>query len=128
MEVKEKILLVQLLLLDIRGNWGWENFGVGRFGRVNKAKELCKEISDELNDDRYLVLADSCDNYIKESLDGDNDGRYFRQEFPYGYECMYDLHGLEITYMDKSDEFKSVVETFITYPDSCFDDLYEMMY
>ncbi len=121
MNVKEKILLVQLLLEDIRGNWGCGWIGKDALERATKARDLCEEIASELNDDNYLTLADSCNGYIRYYYE-DGDGRWFRAKFPYGYENMDVLHGLESTYMDKSDEFKSVAEEYLTYPDNRFDD------
>lgn len=123
MDVKEKILLVELLLRDIRGNWGY--WGVGRDAeeRALKAKELCEEIAKETCDDRYNKLAASCDKYIECSKDcGDWDGRWFRSEFPEGYENMSELHGLSYTFKDKSNEFQSVVKEYLTYPEHAFED------
>lgn len=120
MNVTEKILLVQLLLEDIRGNWGWENNG-DFCSRAIKAKDLCEELASDLNDDRYLTLANSCDTYIANYFD-DGDGRYFRDVFPYGYEHMDFLHGLAPTFLDKSEEFKLIAKEYLTYPESRFDD------
>lgn len=122
MDVREKILLVQLLLEDIRGNWGWGWTGRNALDRATKAESLCVEIAKELNDDNYLTLADSCNGYIATYYDGDGDGRWFRDNFPNGYENMDVLHGLKPTYKDKSDEFKSVAEEYLTYPDNRFED------
>ena len=122
MTTKEKILLVQLLLQDIRGNWGWEKRG--RIGsRAEVAKDLCKEIKDETNDISYKTLAASCKEYIDSSkAQGDWDGRWFREPFPNGYENMDELHGLKHTYMDKSDGFKILAEAYLTYPEYRFED------
>lgn len=120
MNVKEKILLIQLLLEDIRGNWGWENTG-GVCSRAIKAEELCEELAYELKDNRYFTLANSCSGYIAHYYD-DGDGRWFREQFPHGYENMDNLHGLNPTYMDKSDEFKEVAEEYLTHPEYRFDD------
>lgn len=120
MNIKEKILLVQLLLEDIRGNWGWERVD-GICSRAIKARDLCEEIARELNDGNYLTLVDSCNRYIRDYFE-DGDGRWFRQPFPSGYENMDDLHGLSPTFMDKSDEFKSIAEEYLTYPHYKFDD------
>lgn len=120
MNVKEKILLIQLLLKDIRGNWGWENDN-GICSRAIKARDLCKELASGLEDERFETLAGCCDDYIATYF-VDGDGRYFRDVFPYGYENMDVLHGLESTYMDKSNEFKSVAEEYLTYPENRFDD------
>lgn len=120
MNAKEKILLVQLLLEDVRGNWGWEKDG-GICSRAVEARDLCGELARELADKRFSILADCCNEYISDYFD-DGDGRYFRDVFPYGYEDMDSLHGLEHTYMDKSDEFKLIAEEYITYPNFRFDD------
>lgn len=120
MNVNEKILLVQLLLEDIRCNWGWENTS-GVCSRAIKAEELCEELAYELNDDRYFTLANCCNDYIATYYD-DGDGRYFRDVFPYGYENMGSLHGLAPTFLDKSKEFKLIAEEYLTYPDIRFDD------
>lgn len=121
MNVKEKILLVQLLLEDIRGNWGWENTRKKFCSRAIKARDLCNEIASELGDDKYVTLAKRCDGYIATYFE-DGDGRYFREPFPYGYMNMDDLHGLRSTYMDKSGQFKLVAEKYLTYPEHRFDD------
>ena len=118
MNVKEKILLVQLLLEDIRGNWG---FYVEH--RALEAKSLCEEIASELNDNNYMELANSCDSYIQSSYEcGNWDGRYFRSSFPKGYINMDSLHKLSHTYADKSDEFKDIAREYLTYPEYAFDD------
>ena len=121
MNVKEKILLVELLLRDVRGNWGWEN-NKGFCSRVEKARELCDEIADELKDDNYTILSGTCSQYISYAEDGDCDGRFFRAEFPEGYENMGELHGLNFNYMEKSNDFKSVAKAYLTYPEYAFDD------
>ena len=128
MTIKEKILLVQLLLQDIRGNWGWERNGKPFLSRAIKAIDLCEEIANELNDNDYLTLADSCNEYIEYCYEGEGDGRWFREPFPMGYEGMDELHGLAFTYKDKSDEFKSIAEAYLTYPENRFDDWEDRFY
>lgn len=123
MDVKEKILLVQLLLEDIRGNWGFGWYGADAEHRALKAKSLCQEIASELNDNSYMTLAETCDKYIEDSYKyGDWDGRFFRESFPNGYENMEYLHGLTETYKDKSEDFQSVAKEYLTYPENRFDD------
>ena len=115
--------MVQLLLEDIRGNWGYAWGGADAEHRALKAKQLCEEISAELNDNNYAVLTSTCDEYIKGSIEyGDWDGRFFREPFPRGYENMAALHGLESTYKDKSGEFRFVADSYLTYPENRFDD------
>ena len=118
MNTKEKILLIQLLLEDIRGNWG-DN----PEKRALKAKSLCEEAANETKNDEFALLADFCDTYIKTSKNwGDWDGRFFRQPFPMGYEKMDKLHNLKPTYNNKSNDFKSVAKEYITYPEFRFTD------
>lgn len=102
---KEKIYLLQLLLEDIRGNWGWEIHP-----RIPFARQLAKE----LNLQAHVKRIDDYDF---------SDGRHFRTYYHNGgYEGMDDMHGLHPTIRDKSDEFKKLVEDYITFPDSKFDD------
>ena len=117
MNVREKILLVQLLLEDIRGNWGHGAYGRNAEDRALKAKSLCEEIASETNNEDYSFLADFCKIYIDSSKDwGDWDGRFFREPFPRGYTNMEKLHGLKETYKDKSKNFQSVAKEYLTYP------------
>ena len=124
MKVKEKILLVELLLRDIRGNWGWENDGK-ICSRAIKSLDLCDEIANELNDSDFSELASSCNQYIRDYFEY-SDGRFFRDEFPYGYIDMDSLHGLEPTFLDKSDDFKRAAEEYLTYPEFHFTDWEEV--
>ena len=128
MDVKEKILLVQLLLEDIRSNWGFAFYcGKDALHRALKAKSLCEEIAIELNDDNYIKLANSCDGYIENYYKwGDCDGRYCRETCPEGYINMDSLHNLSHTYRDKSDEFKDIAIEHLTYPEHRFDDCEEV--
>ena len=121
MNVREKILLVELLLRDIRSNWGWENTRGEFCSRAVKARDLCDYIAEELGDDDYHILGTQCDSYIA-SYFCDGDGRYFREKFPYGYENMEYLHGLENTFLDKSKEFRALAEQYLTYPEFRFSD------
>lgn len=122
MNTKEKILLVQLLLEDIRNNCLC-NYGSNPEDRALKAKSLCEEIAREINNDEYLILADNCDVYISSSKRwGDWDGRFFRQQFPMGYERMDKLHNLKPTYKNKSNDFKSVIKEYIASPELLFND------
>lgn len=118
MNTKEKMLMVELLLTDIRCNWSNNTED-----RALKAKSLCEEIAKEINNDDFILLADFCDTYINSSKRwGDWDGRFFRQPFPMGYENMDKLHNLKPTYKNKSENFKSVSEEYITSPEIIFDD------
>ena len=110
MSREEKLLLLQLILEDVRGNWGW-NLG----SRIDSALELAIVLD-------LKPHISSIKEYLVNCADGDNDGRFFRMNYKYGgYENMEELHGLEPTIMDKSDEFKSEVYVLI-YPENRFDD------
>ena len=119
MNTNEKILLVQMLLEDI----GY-NYDGNTKNRALKAKSLCEEIAIETNGNvNYDILADFCDTYIKTGKKfGDWDGRFFRQAFPMGYNGMDKLHKLKHTYQNKSEDFKSVANEYITSPEAIFDD------
>lgn len=118
MNTREKILLTQLLLEDIRDNWSYK-----AEDRALKVKSLCEEVANETGNNEYLILADYCDVYINSSKRwGDWDGRFFRQPFPMGYERMDKLHGLKHTYNNKSKDFQSTVKEYITSPEFIFND------
>lgn len=123
MNVKEKILLVQLLLEDIRCDWGHGYIGRNAEDRALKVKSLCEEIANENGNDEFTILADFCDTYINTSKKwGDWDGRFFRQPFPMGYEKMDKMHGLKPTIKNKSKDFQTIAEEYMTEPDSRFND------
>ena len=118
MNTKEKILLIQILLEDIRGNWG-DN----PEKRALKAKVLCEEVANEIKNDEFTLLADFCDTYIKTSKRwSDWDGRFFRQPFPMGYERMDKFHNLKHSYKNRSKDFKSLAKEYITSPEIIFSD------
>lgn len=107
----EKILLLQLILIDIRGNWADH-----LEERTEKALELAKELN-------LKAHIESIEEYIEECGFGDNDGRFFRMSYEEGgYENMEILHGLRCdTVMKKSDAFKEAIG-ILTYPDYRFTD------
>ena len=118
MNTKEKIFLVQLLLQDIRNN---DNYDCEK--RAFKTKTLCKELAYETRNEDYEILADFCDTYIKIGKQHDDwDGRMFRQPFPMGCDKMHKLHGLNRTIGNKSHEFQSLAEEYITHPEDIFID------
>ena len=114
MNSKEKILALQLILEDIRGNWGWN-----LQERVDVALELATELSKEYP--IYEQMIDTINEYKVDCSNGDNDGKFFREKFPYGYEGMNREHNLKRTYVDKSNEFKSLISC-LTYPEQLFSD------
>ena len=116
MNNNEKILALQLILEDIRGNWGW-----GLEDRVYEALQLSEELEKEYEEFKKMT---ETINEFKEDMESNYeyiDGRFFRDSFPYGYEEMYKLHGMKHTYKDKSDEFKKIVDC-LTYPEYSFID------
>lgn len=115
MSNEEKILLIKLILEDIRGNWGWENGN-----RTGKAYELSRELYKNTNDEKWDKLSD----YIASYINGE-DGRYFRGDFPNGYIGMESLYSITETYKDKSNEFKTKVKEYLTYPEYRFEDFRE---
>lgn len=111
MNREEKILLLQLILEDIRGNWGWE-----LWERVSKAKELAEELELEKHIEHINEFRDIY-NYC-----GTRDGRHFRTDCENGgYIGMDRLYNLNKTIKDKSDKFKLEV-SILTYPEYRFDD------
>lgn len=113
MSDKEKVLLLQLILEDIRGNWGW-----GLNIRVDKALEL----ANELEFDAHIK---SISQYKELVLDGEDDGRFFMCDYTEGgMRGMDVLHNLKYTIMDKSYDFKFGVN-ILTYPEYAFDDWLE---
>ena len=104
MNNNEKCLLLQLILEDLRGNWA---DSVSK--RQTKAISLAKELG-------YEELAKRIEYW------DETDGRYFRDEYPYGYIDMEKLHGLSKTFKDKSEEFKKEALLYLTYPEYRFED------
>lgn len=110
MSDNEKLLLLQLILEDIRGNWGW-----GLEDRVDEALDIAEELELE-------VFIKSINEYKENCADGDSDGRHFRTGHEDGgYMDMETLHGLSKTIIDKSDEFK-ICMRILTYPEYGFTD------
>lgn len=121
MNTKEKILLVQLLLEDIRIDWSHN-----AESRALKAKSLCEELANATNNEEYMTLADFCETYVKSSKRwGDWDGRFFRQSFPMGYEKMDKLHGMSHTIKNRSDDFRDVTKDYLISPELVFKDWVE---
>jgi len=105
MNENEKILLLELILRDIRGNWGWENTP-----RIPMARRLAIELGFE----NHIELINDYDH---------DDGRHFRTNMTNGgYIGLEEVHGLTKTIRDKSDEFKLEAVKYLTYPETAFDD------
>lgn len=111
MTKKEKILLLDLILQDIRGNWGWD-----LEDRVDMALRLATDLN-------FTQFVDSILEYdYRWQNHDDNDGRFFLMHYSNGgYMNMVDLHGLDYTINDKSKEFQEKANV-LTYPNSLFND------
>lgn len=113
MNEKEKLLLLQLILEDIRGNWAFD---------LERRYEMALDLSKELKLENFI---NSITEYIENCDNGDNDGRFFRMSYKEGgYINLEELHGLENTILDKSDDFKAMVYV-LTYPENRFKDWYK---
>lgn len=118
MDIKEKLLALQVILEDIRGNWGYD-----LEERVDKAEELVGSImKNEKYSEDMEYMKESINSFRDDMKHGYEDGRSFRCEYPCGYENMDVVHGLSKTYQDKSDEFKEYVSC-LTYPENRFEDV-----
>lgn len=115
MNDSEKLLLVELLLRDIRGNWGWENEP-----RDLKAQSLLEKLENK-NKDTEILLSEI--KAYSEMPFSSRDGRYFRETYPYGYLDMDEVHGMNYTFKDKSQDFKQACIKYLTYPYYLFKDV-----
>ena len=112
----ETIRLIEVLLRDLRGSWRCYNTR-----RARLADYLCRS----LNEDNFDILANRCRTFYCIDDTDSCDGRYFRAEFPYGYEEMEKLYDEDFSrdaLEDKSDEFKAYVKEYVVHPASHFDD------
>jgi hypothetical protein len=113
MTKEEKGLLLQLILEDLRGNWG-DDPG----HRATEAKVIATELG-------LAKTRERIDQYFEGASEfGDWDGRHFRCDFiKYGgYYGMETIHNLPKTIKDKSDEFKTAALNILTYPEYRFED------
>lgn len=114
MSDSEKQFLVDCLLRDIRSNWSRDNVL-----RAQVAMHICKNLGGE-----FLTLYESCAQYISYVEQGeDPDGRFFRDDFPYGYYNMEGVHGYNYTYNDKSAAFKKLTYRFMLCRSFVFEDV-----
>jgi hypothetical protein len=110
MEQDEKILLLQLILEDIRGNWAFE-----MADRRAEALMLSRDLRDAgVKDMGKLSL------HIEDYVTGE-DGRYFRMDYPNGYRGMEKLHGLTRIAEERSKEFLIQVLRVLTCPEDALD-------
>lgn len=117
MSINEKLLAIELILRDIRSTWRIEDKLIERTSKAYKlSNEIIndKECTDYLKYDMYIMI--NCINEFIDDIEIGCDGRYFREEFPYGYEEMGKIHGLDYIYNDKSEEFKNIIDSLLIYP------------
>ncbi len=105
----EMIYAVYCLLYDIRLNWS---------EKVKERIELAIKICHKLGGD-FEVLAQECENFGEFGYD-EIDGRFFRDDFPYGYYGTEKLHNCSNDINDRSIEFNMFVDEYITCPDCIF--------
>jgi hypothetical protein len=112
MDRKEKILLLELILCDIRGYWG-----SGLYERVQCAYKIAKEVE-------LQPQINTIEEFIRICEKGEGvDGRHFRGTNEQGgCEEMWKLHNLPYTISDKSLEFKELAQTILYYPEYRFED------
>ena len=106
----EMIYAVHCLLYDIRLNWS---------EKVKERVELAIKICRKLGGD-FEVLAQECENFGEFGYD-EIDGRFFRDDFPYGYYGIEKLHNCSNDINDRSIEFNMFVDEYITCPDYIFE-------
>lgn len=102
MDVNEKILLIQCILMDIRCDW--------RSNLKNRTSLALNTINEVIEVKGMKELKFRVEEFI-EAIDKrlEVDGRVFRNEYPLGYENMDKIHNLSRTYSDKSEEFKKEI-------------------
>lgn len=123
MNSKEKLLGIQLILEDIRCNWGDD-----LTDRLTTVKGLIRSLADseEYGEDMKHMLSSVAEYEDMLKEDGVVDGRFFAEDYPYGYYEMDIVHGLEKTLQDKSDEFKENMKC-LTHPEDRFNDYNEVI-
>lgn len=106
----EMIYAVYCLLYDIRLNWS---------EKVKERVELAIKICHKLGGD-FDILAEECKKFGEFGYD-EIDGRFFRDDFPYGYYGIEKLHNCSNNTNDKSIYFNMFVDEYITCPDCIFE-------
>ena len=112
MNKREKILLLQTLMCDIRNTWDDGKYKRYKDKRVWKCLELIDELCD--TDDIFSNLYNNIGVY----LCGRHEGRILRTSYKDGgYEGLEDIHRYSIkTFKHRSDEFKKSLKTLSKYP------------
>lgn len=111
MDKDEKTLLLQLILEDIRGNWGWD-----LEHRIEEALDLAMELD-------LKQHIEKIQDFLGDMETGDQDGRIFNEDYEDGgYGNIKELHGLSPSILDKSIAFQINAENVLTYPENRFID------
>jgi hypothetical protein len=120
MDIKEKILLLEILMTDIRSSWDTNTDKILRDQRIWTSLKLIDEfqfISTNYEHQHYnlfrVVNWQNFHNSIGCYLTGRYEGRYLRMSIcDGGYEGLELLHQLEPKFSLRSDEFKAEVKRY----------------
>lgn len=107
----EQLLLLQLILEDVRGDWSCY---VAK--RLTVALKLAKalDLAEHVRTIENGILDESVDGF---------DGRMFRKDWAQGgYENAAQVHGLSPNINGRSLDFQRVATAVLNYPDLRFDD------
>jgi hypothetical protein len=124
MDCKEKVLLLQLLLLDIRRGWDSSKTKIFKDKRVWKAIQLVNEIEYKHGEEMQELWKGFNYNIPHKILvnlglylTGQYEGRIFNSSyFDGGYEGLGDVHGLsENDFVDRTVEFKEIAKTHLLF-------------
>lgn len=111
MSDNEKMLLLQLILEDIRGNWAWN---------VEPRLTYALHLAQALKLPEHVTSIEAA---IRWQHDGEFDGRCFRMAWDHGgYEDGEKVHGLTPTILQRSNAFQKAASAILTYPENRFDD------
>lgn len=111
MDRNEKLLLLQLILEDIRGNWGWD---------VEPRLAYALKLAQELALPEHVSRIEAA---MAHQQEGELDGRLFRCQWSWGgYEDGEQIHGLPSTIGNRSRDFQKAALGILTYPFYRFDD------
>lgn len=111
MNDKEKLLLLDLILQDIRGNWGFD---------LEIRLAVAFELAEELGLNQFIKSINEFEEFYES---GNGDGRFFRTTCSNGgYIGMSEMHGLPYRIAGRSEKFKREAKV-LTYPELIFEDL-----
>jgi len=127
MILREKVLLLQMLMHNIRSAWDSGKYKRYKDKRIWKILELIKEISIEARrnwKNRSYNKYSEIDYYTFSKLLGlyllgDYEGRILRQSYKEGgYEDLEQIHGYTLkTFKNRSKEFRNTFKAYAKYPE-----------